>query len=384
MTAITPQTILILSPQSWRGMWVSKHHYALTLADMGHNVWFMEPPKVLGLTPSALQQEPCPDHPNITLCTYTLPAWLRLLRFKARSVYDFLIQRYIKLLLPNIGVIDQLWSFEAKLYKSFAIFGAKKVMFFPADVEADIYRPEQLNSCTLICSIAENILEPIPAHIPTLLLNHGLGKAFAAYVPVRIAELNTYAPNIATLKVGFSGNLLKKGIDQPIMQQLIAQHPDVEFHIWGVFTNGGNIGGVIDAPTQAFLDFLQQQSHVYLHGAVPQAQLAAEMQAMDIFLLCQDMFIESNASSNSHKLIEYLSTGRVVVSNHVSAYRKYPNILTMLPDSDNKALLTLFADVKNNIAAYNAADKQQIRIEFAAENTYSQQTQRILTALQSV
>src|SRR5450755_3125876 len=40
------KTILIISPQAWGQMYISKHHYAITLAKLGNTVYFLNPPEL--------------------------------------------------------------------------------------------------------------------------------------------------------------------------------------------------------------------------------------------------------------------------------------------------------------------------------------------------
>src|SRR6186713_730734 len=45
MPSLRNRTILIVSPQSWGKMYVSKHHYAIELANYGNKVYFLNPPQ---------------------------------------------------------------------------------------------------------------------------------------------------------------------------------------------------------------------------------------------------------------------------------------------------------------------------------------------------
>ena len=40
-------SILIISPEAWNGHFVSKHHYAVSLANRGYKVYFLNPPSNL-------------------------------------------------------------------------------------------------------------------------------------------------------------------------------------------------------------------------------------------------------------------------------------------------------------------------------------------------
>ena len=39
----TKMKVLLISPQHWGTMRVTKHHYAIELAKLGHEVFFLEP-----------------------------------------------------------------------------------------------------------------------------------------------------------------------------------------------------------------------------------------------------------------------------------------------------------------------------------------------------
>jgi len=44
MKFLRNKKVLVLSPQSWGKMRISKHHYALKLAALGNEVCFVNPP----------------------------------------------------------------------------------------------------------------------------------------------------------------------------------------------------------------------------------------------------------------------------------------------------------------------------------------------------
>ena len=44
MDSLRNKTILIISPQAWGKMFLSKHHYAIELAKRGNAVYFLNPP----------------------------------------------------------------------------------------------------------------------------------------------------------------------------------------------------------------------------------------------------------------------------------------------------------------------------------------------------
>src|SRR5205085_439293 len=84
-----------------------------------------------------------------------------------------------------------------------------------------------------------------------------------------------------------------------------------------------------------------------------------------------------NKSSNCHKIIEYLSTGKVSISNRIITYENTEGLLEMPDEFTNENLPGLFKKVITNIAEYNSPERQLRRIKFALENTYQKHVETI-------
>jgi hypothetical protein len=113
-----------------------------------------------------------------------------------------------------------------------------------------------------------------------------------------------------------------------------------------------------------------------LYGATATDRLAKEMQEMDMFLLT--LLIKENGDydgSNSHKIMEYLSTGKVCISNfNVTAFEQ-GSLLEMAKNNHN--FFELFAAIKKNLDYYNSLELQRNRLQFALENSYSSHVRAI-------
>jgi hypothetical protein len=83
-----------------------------------------------------------------------------------------------------------------------------------------------------------------------------------------------------------------------------------------------------------------------------------------------------NKGSNSHKIIEYLSTGKVVISSHISSYEK-TDLIEMVDEFTNEKFPDLFKKIISNLTYYNSPEQQKKRIEYALDNTYKKQIERI-------
>lgn len=380
------KTILLISPERWGTMFVSKHHYAIELAKRGNQIYFLEPPSEklterFSVTPSSL--------PGIYIVKYRWPKWF-FLRFHYRSLFHMLMKRHVQKLTSFLHIqLDVVWSFDnVALYPDLGIFGADMDVFFPVDQIYAGYIHEYKHLKNYVFSVSQIILDTFAdtqAH--KILLPHGLADCYSDVAKNKLNEL--HQGNIThikdKIKAGYVGNLLIGEIlDREVLQKIIKQNQQVEFHFWGAYEpTSNNLGEGNDETTCRFIHYLQQQPNVVLHGALPPVKLACEIQEMDILILCYNYLYDKNKCSNSHKITEYLSTGKVVVSSRVTAYDQHSDLLAMLTTFDNSEYPNLFSEVVDRIAAYNAISLQIKRINFALKHTYATNIDQIERFLSS-
>ncbi|MGI8582086.1 MAG: hypothetical protein ACR2KX_07815, partial [Chitinophagaceae bacterium] len=207
--------------------------------------------------------------------------------------------------------------------------------------------------------------------VPGHFIHHGVANAFT--VREIAAEVD------GKIRVGFSGNLLRNDIDRNIFLQIIRENPGVVIECWGSHNLlDGNLGGVEDTETINFIHQLKQSVNVILHGVVPAAILAKEFLRMDAFLICYDVEKDQSRGTNYHKVMEYISTGKVIISNNISTYKNEPSLVQMVKErSHNNNLPLLFKKVIQSLEIYNTAYLQKFRKEYAYDNTYRKQLERI-------
>jgi hypothetical protein len=175
------------------------------------------------------------------------------------------------------------------------------------------------------------------------------------------------------IRFGLSGNWLRKDIDTDCLLEVIKENEDVIFEFWGSYkTKQSNIGGESDSEVKRFITELMVSTNVILHGPVHPSQLAKEFKRMDGFLICYDILKDQCHGTNYHKVMEYLSTGKVVVSNNITTYSSFPNLLEMSESrTNNDNLSAVFKNVVINLQHYNQEAFQDIRTNFAIGNLYS-------------
>jgi hypothetical protein len=371
------KTILILSPQSWGKMFISKHHYAVELAKRGNKVFFLNPPdQVVTTRKESIVINASGVHENLFLINHRL-FFPYTLKYHAVSVFHWLMQFHIKKVIKTIKQpIDIIWSFDIGNLYPFRFFDRRAYrIFHPVDEPLNPAAVEAAKGADIIFSVTQEILEKYASlGIPKHFINHGVSEDFLLPVPVN----GTHTCQ-GPLQIGFSGNLLRPDIDKDILLQLVRDNGDHMFNFWGSYTlESTNIGGRMDIATVSFIKALQQQQNVVLHGVVSPHQLAKEIRKMDAFLICYDVQKDQSKGTNYHKLLEYVSTGKVIISNNITTYRDKPFLVQMVPEREhNKSLPALFKKVMREISLFNTPELQQQRAAFAAENAYIKQLDRI-------
>jgi hypothetical protein len=245
-------------------------------------------------------------------------------------------------------------------------------IFHPVDEPLNKAAIDSAKGADVIFSVTKEILEKYYSYkVPGHFINHGVANAFT------VTEI---APEVdGKIRVGFSGNLLRNDIDRNVFLQIIRGNPGVIMECWGSSNLlDGNLGGGKDIESVNFIHQLKQSVNVILHGVVPAAILAKEFLRMDAFLICYDVEKDQSKGTNYHKVMEYISTGKVIISNNITTYNKHPELVQMVMERDtNKKLPILFRGVIENLDVYNSEKLRSKRLAFAYNNTYEKQVGRI-------
>jgi glycosyltransferase involved in cell wall biosynthesis len=378
---ITPGNIVILSPEPWGKMLVSKMHYALELIKKGNKVFFVNPPRQLNGSGLAVIKEVREGGNLVIVDTNVVPGSL-FLRHKLFFLYKGINRRYIRAIKKAIAAkVDQVWSFNPNVYIDLRHFGAEKSILLLYDFYQGDHIFKAAGSADALISVSQVILEHYKeTPPPKLLVQHGLGQSFAGKALEKLKKAEFEIQKGDKIKIGYTGNLLRAGMNTIIARQIIERHPEIAFHFWGPYSMQDNnvnaVGGSIAEELASFIDFLQRQRHVVLHGVVEQKALAEGIFEMDAFLFLYSPRTEVNAASNSHKLLEYLSTGKSIISTQVSNYAGM-DLLIMSNLHEEDSLPELFSKVIKDLPRYNSKERQLARMNFALDNIYSRQVERI-------
>ena len=362
--------VLIISPQGWGKALLSKHNYALELAQMGYRVFFLCPPQINQV--EKFEASEIRENLFVVNHRFNFPY---ILKFRARWIFDQLVKKHVKQLMAFLGVqLDVVWCFDPNIYSNLGWFKAVVKIYHPVD---PIDYPEQIkiaHTADFIFSVSEKILSSFDGiNKPKHFINHGLGKPFEtlgkSLLDIEVVE------NKGTKRFGYVGNLLRPIIGREVFKRLIQELPQVEFHFWGFYElKGSNLSGENDSDTKEFIQFLKESTNVWLHGSRSPEELAQEIIQMDAFLLYYKPMKGMSDLSNSHKILEYLSTGKTVLSCPISTYQHLPHLLEMQGEGED--YVDFVKDKVKHLSNLNTSYRKR-RIKFALENTYKNQIEKI-------
>jgi glycosyltransferase involved in cell wall biosynthesis len=365
------QRILIVSPQPWEHLQLSKHHYAIELARRGNEVIFLDPPDA---TLSGISIARADRYDGIKVIRYRQSAPL-FLRFHSRRLFDFIQRSQVEEILGRVGGIDVVWCFDFNTFSDLGVFKAPTKIFHPVDPVSDPRHVQIARSADVVFSVSDRILASFSkTGVPQYLIDHGLGSEFA--------EQARHTKSRATdrpgrPRVGYAGNLARPPLNRTVIERMVAENADAEFHFWGPHTVLPGASLSFTEEVRSFVEFLQASPNATLHGHVSSEKMSVAMQEMDCFILSYTLNATESDRSNSHKILEYLSTGKVVVSSRIDRYVEHRELIRMAPSDDDSVLPAILADTLSQLGEWNASELQKRRRELALDNTYEKQTDRI-------
>lgn len=364
MFSLRNKTILLISPNHWGDMHISKHHYAKILAQKENNVYFLSPPSLNSPLFSIKEVEK-----NLWVINY-YPL------FRAKSIlpsfiFNLLIKLQINFLLKKLKIKpDILWSFSSTLYYHLDWWKASLSIFHPMD---QLNNKEAINiakSSDIVFSCSNYILDEMSEiKTPKYYINHGVSPSYTNYEFPEVLENNP-------IQVGYVGNLFIENLDRLTLKNLISYHPEIHFNFYGAITpKESNISAWVRDESLDFVEFLKNAPNVTCHGVITSEQLPSMIKHIDVFLICY-VSTQENLITNSHKILEYLSTGKTIVSSFVSHY-KDSDLIEMCKKSSNDLYISKFENVITNLSDYNSTENQKKRKSFANKSSYITNVEKI-------
>ncbi|MBL7965037.1 MAG: hypothetical protein JNM31_14480 [Flavobacteriales bacterium] len=348
--------VLVISPEAWNDVQLSKHHLTRALVARGNNVCFWGPPEK--------------DGPRLSV---TGDAPLRHVRYRHwfRGVNRLPLpvhQAYYRHLLNDIvkaygRPFDMIWCFDTTRMQWFPKGYGLRVLHL---VDHDVLDTGQ--GLIRDADILFTVTEPLRQHAlalrpeaPVHFLGHAIEERW-----LQDAEALVDAKAQAAATVAYAGHLRSGYVDWELMHAMASAHPELPFELYGPY----------DLAFQApFFQAFRQLPNVHLHGMLTTEALIPALRKADILLVCYRQHELGDIVANSHKLLEYLATGNVVVASYTRTYEGRADLVQMA--SERMELPHVFNRTLEHFAQLNDKAHRQARIDHAAQRTMPRLLDRI-------
>lgn len=345
------KNILLISPEHWDHIFVSKHYYAIHLARRGNRVYFLNPP-------GSLERVTRTEYENVFTVDYT--GFVRGLRFLPGVVQLNFFRKTFKHLQALCDTqFDIVWSFDNSVFfnLSFLSDSVLKIAHI-VDMNQDFNFRELAASSDICLGVSGPIVSKLlRSNSKSFYIHHGVALRESG-------EDVVFEKGATTLHAGYVGNLDLKYIDWLMFEEIISSNEDVTFYFVGPFSG-----------SSAAISSIQKYPNVKMPGKMAASHIPGFLRQMDVLLLLYRVEEFPDQLTNSHKVMEYLESGKVIVSSWLDDYKEYPRLIEMTRNRED--IPTIFQQVKTAIDAYNSDEMMEQRKGFAREHSYDCQIERI-------
>lgn len=365
--------VLIISPQSWGKMQLSKQHYANELVNAGAEVFFLNPAQLqIGLQPKFTRKQ---LNSQLIVIDYTIP-FLPSLKYRLFRFFSILNRMSIERFFRQHGIdIDVVWNFDNGLISDILLYRYAKInIFHPVD---QLRTPVVTNSYHFVFSLSNEILKSVSHHNKHF-INHGLGEVFEDSAKNRLSHIQNVKLNKDKKICAYIGNLLGLAIDRTCFIDIIESCPDIDFWLIGTYeTKSNNLFNAkqLDNDTVAFVQKLKELKNAHLLGPKSHQEIIHKFDEIDCFLICYKI-TSFYKCDNSHKILEYLSSGKPVISSFLSTYEGL-DLIDMVDIDDNLKIVELLKVQFGDLGQALSLNKVEKRIRYALSNTYRANLKKI-------
>lgn len=350
MIVLENKVILIISPDHWDFLHVSKHNYAIELAKK-NVVYFLNPPN---------SAENKTENRLTIINQYNTVRGLRFITMKA--LQKKLMNNEVKSIISTIKrKIDIVWSYDSSRLYHLDLFLANMKVCHIVDYVED-HSLKQLASSADICfATSDSIINKLECHNKTTFkINHG-------YKEVTLSGALKELPGENRLKGIYIGNISRLYIDWESIYKIVKAHLQIDFIFLGPLNhqkmgNNGVFKNVSDAPNSYFL------------SSVPSDQIPNYLKASSFCFLYSEVNKAPEQVENPHKIMQYLGSGVPIFSSFTKEYHATNLFAMNTPEED---ILTSFNVFLDKLSFYASEEQKNRRIAFAKENTYAKQLERI-------
>lgn len=359
------KNILIISPEPWSHIFVSKHHYAVYLSRLGNTIFFLNPPS---------HQVNCvlTEFDNLYSVNYT--GFTKGLRFLPSVLSRKLIRSKFEFLQILCSVkFDVVWSFDNSVFFDFASF-PKEVLKIShiVDLNQDFQMESAAKTADICFGTSHLITNKLKQYNRnSFFINHGFNSS-------DIVEDHLQIPGNNNIKAVLIGNLLMPYLDWEILLMCVKKHPEVDFVFYG--PNADKYLENNETYNKSKRD-LMKYTNTFFPGKVPASSISSILNNADLLLVSyQEM--HHNDQANPHKIMEYFGSGKVTVATNTLEFKALAKESLIAMSERNTQFPDVFDNVVSSLDKWNDKNIREKRREYALNNSYNMQIERIEKLIQ--
>jgi hypothetical protein len=229
----SPSGVLLISPERWTAHFVSKHHYAITLARRGVRVLFLNPPDD---SLEGLNISPDPRFPGVLVVDG--PCVAKGLRFVPKYWRRRLERRWLEGLEQLSGLqVSVVWLFENSRFFDLAFAGERLKIYHQVDLNQN-FNPKTAAATADICFCSSDRIKEriLPFNALVHKIHHGLPEIETS---VALNKEERARIQVGMIQAVCIGNLDLRYIDVGLLTKAVSKFSYVQFHFVGRASSTG-------------------------------------------------------------------------------------------------------------------------------------------------
>jgi hypothetical protein len=352
--------ILLISPEPWDHIFVSKHHYAIYLGE-SNEVYFLNPP-------NHKFKESVTHFTNVKSVNYW--GFPKGLRFYPAFAQLYFIKKTYKKLQKKLGVeFDIVWSFDNSVFYDFrALPKSTLKISHIVDLNQNFQTGKAAMTADICFGVTNSIVDRLKKFQKhSYFINHGYNHN----AKDKLHKISLPGKN--SIKVVYAGNLSMNYLDWDL--------------IFDITKNNFNVDFIFIGPNGKDYELNYNKTHgskyncaklvnTYFVGRIGSNDLQSWYKAANILLISYQEKHHLD-QANPHKMMEYLGSGNVVVATKTIEFVNSAKKGLIAMSEKNEDLPGIFKSVVANLIVWNSENNRVQRIEIALKNSYTHQIERI-------
>ncbi len=348
--------VLIVSPEPWDSLRVSKHHYATTLAARGSSVFFLNPPdaSVDGISIQRVSESP-------GVSVVSAPRVSPGLRFYPAVLRRWMERRWLSRLEKAAACrINVIWLFENSRFYDMRFGGSRLKIYHQVDLNQDFHAKAAAATADICLCTTDAIARRLRAVRPDVHKVHH-GTAIVDEVP---GTLDLRPFQNGGIHATCIGNLDSEYVDIAALANLARTYPHVTFHFVGTCGEASPLRRECGAA-----------ANVTWWGKLPYTEIPALTSHSDVLLVAYRSDVFRDQLASPHKFMEYLLSGKAVVCSYTDEYKDKRHLVAMA--DPGQPLAEAFEHAITDLDHLNAPHRMAERRAFALDHCYENQLARI-------